>query len=190
MWGVAFYDPSQSHFQHLSLKFAYNPQFKMRWQRSVYQPASPLFIRHQDLARAIFTWQGTTWEWHFLARENLWQVTSVAAEPCDVSDFHPSKFRPSGSSSWKSVWVRSPLSWRDTDSLSGAGGVLAMGGRGSREMGSRELFHFCILIGKHDRCMSKYMWFSWIFLVSSWSFLCLLPECIPLSHKVPKTAVS
>lgn len=155
----------------------------MRWQRSLHQQASPLFIRHQDLARTIFAWQGTTWEWHFLEREHLWQVPSAAAEPCSISDFHPSKFGPFGSSSWKSVWVRSPLSWRDNDSLTEAG-------RGSRQMGSRQGFHFCIWIGKHARCISKYTWFSWIFLVSSWSFLCLLPKCIPLSYKISKTAVS
>lgn len=152
----------QQHFQHLSLTFACSLQFEMRWQRSLYQAASPLFIRHQALARTILTWQGTAWEWHFLEGENLWQVTSVAAEPCDVSDFYPSKFRPFGSSLWKSVWVWSPLAWRDTGSSSGAGGALTVGGRGSRQMG----FHFCSWIGKHAGRVSKYLWFSWIFLVS------------------------
>lgn len=120
---------TQQHLQHLSLQFAYSLQFRTRWQRSLHQPASPLFIRHQDLARTMLTWQGTTWAWQFLEQESLWQVPSVAAEPCDVSDFHPSKSRPFGSSSWKSVWVRSPLSWRDTDSSCGAGGALTVGGR-------------------------------------------------------------
>lgn len=45
-----------------------------------------------------------------MQRENRWQVTSVAAAPCSLFDFYPSKFLPFGNSSCKSVWVgRSPL---------------------------------------------------------------------------------
>lgn len=132
LWPIPHSLPVISSISSICLTFAYSLQFEMRWQRSLYQAASPLFIRHQALARTILTWQGTAWEWHFLERENLWQVTSVAAEPCDVSDFYPSKFRPFGSSLWKSVWVWSPLAWRDAGSSSGAGGALAVGGRGSR----------------------------------------------------------
>lgn len=184
MWGVTFYDPSQQHFQHLSLKVAHSLltdllQFKMRWRWSQYQPASPLFIRHQALARTILTWQGTTWEWHFLEWEDLWQATSVTAEPCGVSDFHPSKFRPFGSTSWKSVWIRSPLSWRDTDSSSGAGGALTVGRRGSRQMG----FIFAAASGSMPYLYPDTHGFPEF----SWSPLDLLmPTAFPSPIKCPK----
>lgn len=45
-----------------------------------------------------------------MERENLWQVTSVTAEPCYVFDFYPSKFMSFGNSSCNSVWLsHSPL---------------------------------------------------------------------------------
>lgn len=103
---------------------------------------------------------GTSWNGRTSGR---WPVLLLSCVMSLISSLHIQAF---GSSSWKSVWVRSPFPWRDTDSSSGAGSALSVGGRGSRQMG----FQFCIWIGKRAGCISKYMWFSWIFLVFSWSF--------------------
>lgn len=103
------------------------------------------------------------------------------AVPCRwFSSLHIQAF---GSSSWKCVWVRSPLSWRDSDSSSGVGGAPAVGG-------SRQVwFHFCGLESMLDVFPNTrgFPGFSWSPLML---FLCLLLKCIPLSYKTPKTAVS